>query len=386
MSRGHIRRRGSRSWELKFDIDADPLTGRRHIRYASFKGTKREAEQELARLIAQEAAGEGIDPAKTTLGEFLDRWETDWAELNVSGKTRERYSELLRRHVRPYLGHVRIQKLRPVMLADLYAKLVREAGLAARTVGHVHRVTRRALGHAKQWSVIPQNPADNVSPPPVQSDEIRILRSDDVQAVLAKLRERRGRLLYTVAIVVLATGVRRGELCALRWSNVDLDAGKLSIERALEQTRQHGLRFKAPKTKHGRRSVTLPPVAVMELRAHWKAQQEMRLKLGQGKAPDDALVFANWDGMVRNPDALSKEWAACMKQIGMPHITLHSLRHSHASQLIASGLDILTISRRLGHGSPTITLGVYGHLFANTDDRAAAIIEAALSGAPRGTE
>jgi integrase len=93
----------------------------------------------------------------------------------------------------------------------------------------------------------------------------------------------------------------------------------------------------------------------MELRAHWKAQQEMRLKLGQGKAPDDALVFANWDGTVRNPDALSKEWAACMKQIGMPHITLHSLRHSHASQLIASGLDILTISRRLGHGSPTIT-------------------------------
>jgi integrase len=213
MSRGHVRRRGSRSWELKFDIDADPLTGRRRIRYASFKGTKREAEQELARLIAQEAAGEGIDPAKTTLGEFLDRWETGWAELNVSGKTLERYSELLRHHVRPHLGHVRIQKLRPVMLADLYAKLVRETGLAARTVGHVHRVTRRALGHAKQWSVIPQNPADNVSPPPVQSDEIRILRSDDVQAVLAKLRERRGRLLYTVAIVVLATGVRRGELC-----------------------------------------------------------------------------------------------------------------------------------------------------------------------------
>jgi integrase len=385
MSRGHIRRRGKNSWELKFEAAGDSLTGNRRIRYVSFKGTRREAALELARLIAQEAAGEGADRAKTTLGEFFDRWERNWAVLNVSPKTFERYSELLRRHVRPHIGHVRIQRVKAVMLADLYAKLLRETGLAARTVGHVHRVIRRALGHAVQWGVLAQNPAGKVSPPPVQSDEIRILRSDDVQAILAKLGERRGRLLYTVAIAVLATGMRRGELCALRWSDVDLNGGKLSIKRALEQTRQHGLRFKSPKTKHGRRSISLPPAAVTELRAHWKAQQELRLRLGQGKSPDDALVFANWDGTVRNPDALSKEWAAYMRQIGMPHITLHSLRHSHASQLIASGLDVLTISRRLGHGSPTITLGVYGHLFANTDERAAAIIEAALR-VPPGTE
>src|SRR5262245_49249846 len=140
---GHIRRRGARSWELKYDAAADPLTGRRRIRYVSFKGTKRDAELELARLIAQNAAGQGVDPSKATLSEFLDCWEKDWASLNVSPKTFERYSELLRRHVRPHLGHVRIQKLWPVMLADLYAKLIRETGLAARTVGHVHRVTRR---------------------------------------------------------------------------------------------------------------------------------------------------------------------------------------------------------------------------------------------------
>jgi integrase len=94
---------------------------------------------------------------------------------------------------------------------------------------------------------------------------------------------------------------------------------------------------------------------------------------------DDALVFSNWNDEVRSPDALSKEWAAAMDKIGMPEITLHSLRHTHASQLIASGLDVLTISRRLGHGSPSITLGVYGHLFSNTDDRAAEIIEASLA-------
>jgi integrase len=245
---GHVRRRGSRSWELKFDAAVDPLIGRRRVRYISFKGTKRDAQLELARLIAQEAAGGSIDPSKATLSEFLDRWERDWASLNVSPKTFERYSELLRRHVRPHLGHVRIQKLRPVMLADLYAKLIRETGLAARTVGHVHRVTRRALGHAMQWGVIQQNPADNVSPPPVRASEVQILRSGDVETILERLRARKGRLLYTVAIVVLSSGIRRGELCALRWCDLDLDAGKLTVERSLEQTRQHGLRFKSPKT------------------------------------------------------------------------------------------------------------------------------------------
>jgi integrase len=380
--RGHIRRRGANSWELKFDAERDPLSGKRRSRYVTFRGTKRAAELELASLVAQEAAGEGVDPAKTTLAEFLDRWERDWAKLNVSAKTFERYSELLRIHVRPHLGQVRIQKLRPAMLAELYAKLLRESELAARTVGHVHRVTRRALGHAVLWGVLRQNPADNVNPPPVQASEVQTLRADDVQTILDKLRNRRGRLLYTIAVVMLGTGIRRGELCGLRWRDVNLEKGKLAVEQSLEQTRQHGLRFKSPKTKHGRRTISLPSAVVAELRAHRGAQQEMRLKLGLGKIPDDGLAFANWDGQNRNPDALSKEWAGCMKAIGMPHITLHALRHSHASQLIASGLDILTVSRRLGHGSPAITLTVYGHLFSNTDERAAQVMQNIFANVP----
>lgn len=118
---------------------------------------------------------------------------------------------------------------------------------------------------------------------------------------------------------------------------------------------------------------------MVELRAHRKAQQEQRIALGLGKAPDDALVFATFDGHVRHSDAVTKEWSVAMTAIGRPKITLHSLRHTHASQLIASGLDVLMTSRRLGHGSPAITLSVYGHLFSNTDDQAARIIEAAFA-------
>jgi integrase len=173
--------------------------------------------------------------------------------------------------------------------------------------------------------------------------------------------------------------MRRGELLALRWRDLDLDGGKLRVEQSIEQTKA-GLRFKAPKTRHGRRTISLPPSAVSLLREHWKAQQEARLRLGMGKAPEDALVFPTWDSRPRSPNVLTKEWSIAVREIGLT-VTFHSLRHTHASHLIASGMDALAVSRRLGHGSPTITLGVYGHLFPQADDRAAAIMEATFAAA-----
>ena len=373
---GHIRRRGANSWEIKFDLGTDPNSGKRKTAYHSFKGTKAEAKIKLANLVSGASTGDYVDPSKVTVSQFLDRWERDWAAVNVSPKTFERYSELLRKHVRPRIGATRLQRLRPVNLSELYAALLRDGidestGLAPRTVGHVHRVVYRALGHAAQWGVVQRNVAEQVDPPPVSDTELAILKEADAQAVLRGLK---GRSLYLIAATALTTGMRRGELLALRWGDLDLDRARLRVEQSLEVTKA-GMRFKAPKTKHGRRSISLPASVVSELRLHRKAQQERRLALGMGKMPDDALVFGTWDGNVRNPDGLTKEWSLSMDAIGRPEITLHSLRHTHASQLIDSGMDVLSISRRLGHGSPSITLNVYGHLFANKDDRAAEIME-----------
>ena len=211
-------------------------------------------------------------------------------------------------------------------------------------------------------------------PPRVEGNEIKILREEEIGDLLAKLR---GRSLYMIAVLGLATGMRRGEMLALRWQDVDL-AGKVRVERSLEHTKAGGLRFKNPKTKAGRRAISIPPSVVAELQAHRKQQQERWLALGLGRVRDNALIFATWNGETRMPNALSKDWSEMMDALGLT-ITLHALRHTHASQLIAAGMDVLTISRRLGHASPTITLGVYGHLFSNTDDRAAEIVEAAFS-------
>src|SRR5215472_4761112 len=176
---GHIRRRGERSWEIKFDTGRDSLTGRRLTKYHSFKGTKREAAAELVRLKAVADKGEYIDPSKVTLSEFLDRWET-WAETQVSAKTLERYKELASHHIRPHLGGMRVQKLRPVNFAALYGKLQCSkheggAALAPRTVGHVHRLMHRVLGSAVQWGLLAANPVATAKPPRVSRTEIEIL-------------------------------------------------------------------------------------------------------------------------------------------------------------------------------------------------------------------
>ena len=165
--------------------------------------------------------------------------------------------------------------------------------------------------------------------------------------------------------------------------DIDLAGAALRVERSLEQTKA-GLRFKSPKTRNGRRSISLPASAVDALREHRKRALELRLALGAGKLPADALIFAKLDGSPRAPDGLSSEWRHVVKSRKLPRVTFHALRHSHASALIAADVDVLTVSRRLGHASAAVTLGVYGHLFRDKSDAAAKAIEAAMrTGAER---
>jgi|SRR5665213_88424 len=379
---GHVRRRGERSWEIKFDIGMD-ASGKRLTRYHSFKGTKREADAELIRLKAGAGRGDYIDPSKLTVALYLDRWDRDWATSNLGPKSLERYREILAAYIRPELGATNLQKLRPAHIAALYAKLLREGrvrkragslGLSPASVRYTHRVLHRALGHAVLWDLLVANPCASVEPPKPATIELEILSELQMRDVLKKLR---GRPIYPIAAVGLATGMRRGELLALRWQDVSLDRARIQVEQSIEQTKA-GLRFKSPKTKNGRRSISLAASVVSELRALWLEHQKRRLALGQPKGQEGQLVFGMADGQPRKPNSLSTEWRKLVIALKLPKVTLHAWRHTHASQLIASGMDVLTISRRLGHGSPSITLNVYGHLFHSSDDRAAAIFEAAV--------
>jgi integrase len=193
----------------------------------------------------------------------------------------------------------------------------------------------------------------------------------DVPDLAEKLK---GHRLQMLAMVSLFTGMRLSEVLALRWRRTDLDKKVIQVREALEETKEHGIRFKAPKSKAGRRDVTLPDILVDALRDYRKAQLELRMKLGQGRLPDNALLFANLEGAPLSRNAISAAWADFAANVGLPDVTFHALRHTHASQLIDAGVDIVTISKRLGHAKPDITLRIYAHMFKKDDSKAAAAI------------
>jgi integrase len=384
--RGHIRKRGERSWELKYDAPTDG-GGHRRIVYRSFKGTRREAQAELTRQLAQVAASGHVEPAKLTVAEFVrSRFEHWKASGVISPLTAQRYGQLIGWHIVPYLGGRLVQKLSTRDIEAWHTTLMTrgrkgrngrpdgESGLHARTVTHVHKVLTRALNDGVKHGLLLRNVCSVQRAPKVAAIEMQILTPQQVAEFSALVD---GHPLAAAAIVALFTGMRRGEILALRWGNVDLDNEIIKVRESLEQTKA-GLRFKPPKSRAGVRDVTLPAIVTDTLVAQRKRLLEQRLMLGQGKLTDKDLVFPAWDGSPQWPNAFGTAWSRLAAASGLA-VSFHELRHTHASQLIDHGVDVVTISKRLGHSSAAITLSVYAHLFQKDDSKAAAAINAALT-------
>jgi integrase len=373
--RGHIQRRGKQSWRLKFDLGCDPVTGKRKTRYVTVRGTKKDAEKELRAILYRQDKGVAIDPSKITVAQFLDDWLDDVAPQRVAPKSLERYSGLVRNQIKPSLGTIALQKLRPADVANWIQKMIGSGELSIRSIRHAHGVLRTALNHATAIEVVERNVAAIIKPPALQRSEITILTAEEIADALEQME---GHSLYPIVALAIGTGARRGEIAALRWSDFDLDAATVRIERSLEQTKE-GLRIKPPKTAAGRRAVSLPAFAVKAVREHRRQQLELRLALGAGTLPAEMPVFGDIEGNWPNPYSITDRWRDAIKSRKIPKVTFHALRHSHASALIAAGLDVVTVSHRLGHASPALTLGVYSHLFKNNDEAAAAAIDDALT-------
>lgn len=379
--RGNITRRGKSSWRLKYEAGEPDASGRRQTRYVTVRGTKKEAQIELIRLLDEIRAGTSVQPNKLTLAEYLREWLG--TDTSLAPKTLERYCQLAEQQIIPHLGAMVLQKLRPAQINDWHGLLLKRGGkdgrpLAARTVGHAHRVLRRGLERALRLEIVSRNVAAAFRPPKVEAAEVVILSPDEMADVLAKLE---GHTLYPIVSLSLGTGMRRGEICGLAWRAIELDKAIVRVERSMEETAA-GLRFKPPKSRAGRRTVSLPANVVEVLRDHRRQQMQTRLLLGQGRAGADDLVFTLADGSPYPPDKLSRDWLRITISRKLPRVMFHSLRHSHVSALIAGGLDVVAVSRRIGHASPAVTLAVYAHLFGSKDDAAAAAIEAAMR--PRG--
>jgi integrase len=378
--RGHIRQRGPQSFQLKLDVGRD-AAGKRLVEYHPFYGSKRAAQAKLTELISAVDKRAYVSRSILTVGAHVAERIEQWAQLGVaSPKTAERHRELLRNQIAPHLGAIALQDLKANDIGRWHATLLAsgrkdgEGGLSALTVRHAHRLLGKALKEAQRYDLIVRNPVVGERAPKVAHEEIVILSGDEARAVVTRLRDHS---IYPKAALALFAGLRRSEILALKWAHVDLDRKVLRVQEALEETAV-GLRFKSPKSRAGKREVTLPDIVVAELREQWKRQSEQRMKLGIGRPTPDTLIFSRIDGGPLSPNALSKEWSKAAASIGIK-ATFHALRHTHVSHLIEAGVNVVKISRRVGHADVATTLNVYAHLFDAREDKSAEAINAAVA-------
>jgi integrase len=395
---GHIRPQGEGSWELKFDLGRDPISGRRMTRYVTVRGTKRQAEAELTRLLNQRNNGSYVEPTKMTVAEYLRHWLSSEIDRRVAARTAARHRGIAEKNIIPRLGHVPMRKLAAVHIEEFEAALLREGwvkaratpkakdgepapmvepkGLSAQTVKHVHRTLSQALNHAVRVGVLFKNPAQQVKPPRPPAREIKILSREEIGTLL---KAARGTDLYVPVLVGVTTGLRRGELLGLRWSDIDLSTGRLTVSQSIERVKGV-IAFKAPKTRTSRRTVTLPALTVAALEQHWKAQAQERLKLGLGRDPH-GLVFTRPDGEPMDPDTLTKAFGKLVAASKVTPITFHGLRHTHISHLLMDGVHVKVVSERAGHANVNITLSVYAAYIPNMQADAAQRVDAGLRAA-----
>ena len=375
--KGHIRERSPGHWAIVIDV---PQDGKRKQRWHSFKGTKRQAQIECARLIAELQNGTAVEPSRMTVAAFFERW-IEHMQGQVSPRSHERYAEIARKNLMPLLGGLSLTKLQPAHISQAYAKALASGrrdgtgGLSARTVTHMHRVLREALQQAVRWQMLARNPADAVKPPKVERKQMNVLDADATAALIETARPYR---IFVPILLGVLCGLRRGEIAALRWKSVDLETRQLRIVASIEQTKA-GCREK--ETKSGRdRVVALPAMLVAELRRHRAEQAQELLQLGVRLA-DDSYVVAQADGSPLQPNSLTHAFTDFLEAHGLPRVRLHDLRHSHATHLLAAGIHPKVASERLGHSKVGITLDLYSHVLPGMQAEAAAAVDSAVQAA-----
>jgi integrase len=375
--KGHIRQRSPGHFAIVIDV-RDPETGKRKRRWHSLKGTKREAQVECSKLIAAISGGSYVDPSRQTVAQFLDRWLA-YKASQLSPRSYERYGEIVRENIAPALGAVRLTVLRSTQIAEAYSSALAsgrrdgKGGLSPATVVYMHRVLKQSLAQAVLWHDLARNPTEGIKPPRVERRQMKVY---DADATATLIEIARGTSLFIAILLAVTTGMRRGEIAALRWRHIDLARAQISVVENAEQTK-HAVRYKPPKTDKGRRPVALSATVVDELRAHRVSQAQELLKLGI-RLSDDTFVIAQADSSPYQPRSLTHAFKLFLAEHKLPRIRLHDLRHTHATAMLSACVHPKIVQERLGHSTIAITLDLYSHVLEGMQENAVERVDAAL--------
>lgn len=355
---GTIYKRPDGLWVAQVTVGYDPKTGK--PKRKSFYGkTRKEVADKIAQALQEISQGGYIEPSKTTLGEWLDKWLVEYKKGQIKPTTYESYEVIINTHIKPVLGNIPLAKLQPHMLQAFYNDKL-ESGLSTRRVHYCHTIIHQALKQAVKEGLLPRNPAEATSPPAIKNKQMRPLSEDELLKFLDVAKDDR---LYAAYVVAATTGLRRGELLGLCWDCVDLEQGIIVVKRQLVPLKKKGLILEeTTKTKSGKRTVVLPEDTIRELKVHRKRQVQEKLLLGEAYQ-DHNLVFCTEKGTPLDPRNFTRHFKRLLKKAGLPtDIRLHDLRHTYATLLLKRGVPAKIVQELLGHSTITITLDLYSHV------------------------
>lgn len=357
-SEGSITKRSDGRWMARITVE----DGKRKTIYAK---TRQEISRLLAAALRDLDSGLPVVGDRQTVGQYLESWLLA-SKSTIREHTWRRYEEYTRLHLVPTLGKTSLSRLTAQQVQTLYALKLAE-GLSSSTVHHLHAVLHKALDNALRLGLVQRNVSDMVRPPRMRHHEMSTLSSEEARTLLAAAAGNRFEALYVLA---LSTGMRQGELLALKWRDVDLEGGSLQVRATLQYTND-GYVFSEPKTARSRRRVALPRVALDALRRHAARQLDERLRMGPVWEDMD-LVFPNTIGKPMDGiHLMRREFLPLLTRAGLPRIRFHDLRHTAATLLLSKGINPKIVSEMLGHAQVSITLDIYSHVTPHMQQQAA---------------
>jgi integrase len=366
---GSIHQRPDGQWRATISAGYD-ANGRRK-RKDVYGKTKKEVQDELAKLQNAKAHGTLTKPNRITVAQFLQQWLDDVARVTVRATTFHNYKGIVKNHIAKHVGGIGLQKLLPAQVQAMYSAMEKQ-GASAETRRLVHVVLHRGLKQALKWGLVVRNVCDAVDAPRVPKSNITPLTPEQVGKLLAAAKADRFEALYVLAI---GSGLRLGELFGLQWADVDLKAGTLSVRHTLTEVGGK-LTLSEPKTAKGRRLVTLPRRVVDALLDHRKRM----VVLGLAGVP---FVFCNsMGGPLRRSHFHRDEFKPLLKRAGLPEIRFHDLRHTSATLLLAQGVHPKVVQERLGHAQISVTLDTYSHVLPSMQVDAASRLDSMLVASP----
>jgi len=324
--------------------------------------------------LHQQDTGTYIHPGKTKLADYLERWLKEYVWPNLAPRTAEGYEKIVRHYFIPELGNVTLANLKPEHLQQFYSTELAN-GLSPQTVRNHHTMIHKALQDAFEWGLVNRNIVDAVKPPRKQPHEMRSWGEDEVKQFLEAAK---GSQYYEIFYLALFTGMRRSELLALRWQDVDSILGQVYVNRSVHILKGGQINFRTPKTAKGRRTIALTPSTLLML-VKYRERKEAETLLLNKPIQEGDLLFGSLEDKPILPDTVSHAWLKLLRTTGIKVIRLHDARHTHASIMLRQGIHPKIVSERLGHASIQITLDTYSHVVPGIQQQAAERFDAAFT-------